>query len=339
MKRLLELQKKLVPELLDVIVKRHRILRYIELMQPIGRRSLAAYVELSERVLRGEVTFLKEQGLIDISPSGMTMTKEGEAVFEQLADVVKELLGLKELERQLTKVLGVKEVYVVNGDSDSDETVKREMGRACVSILKERMRANDVIAVMGGTTLAAVAEMMTPDQTTRKVTFVPARGGLGETVENQANTISAKLAQRANAQYRLLHVPDLLSEDAYASLVLEPAVQDILKLIQSARIVIHGIGDALTMARRRRADKSLIEKLIEAEAVGEAFGYYFNRNGEPVFKQRTIGLQLDELEDEQCIISVAGGRSKANAIAAYMNYRPSDVLITDEGAARTLLRV
>ncbi len=337
MEHLLSLQKKLLPDLLEVMVKRHRVLHFIKLMQPIGRRSLAMSLQLSERVLRGEVTFLKELGLIHITSAGMSVTEEGERVFEQLAEVVKELQGIRELERRLVEKLRVKEVHVVAGDSDVDDWVKREMGRACVAILKERIQEQDVVAVMGGTTLAAVAEMMTPDKKTSGVVFVPARGGLGEQVENQANTISAKLANQANAEYRLLHVPDQLSEEAYSSLVLEPAVKDILKLIQSASTVIHGIGDATTMAQRRNALDSFIHKLEREEAVAEAFGYYFNRSGEPIYKQRTIGLQLDELDDHKRVISVAGGHSKASAIASYMNYRPSDVLITDEGAARALL--
>ncbi|MBU8909509.1 sugar-binding domain-containing protein, partial [Desertibacillus haloalkaliphilus] len=111
---------------------------------------------------------------------------------------------------------------------------------------------------------------------TREVVFVPARGGLGEQVENQVNTISAELASRAGAQYRLLHVPDQISEEAYSSLVLEPSVKDILRLIKSACTVIHGIGDARTMALRRDSVNSFIDKLNREEAVAEAFGYYFN---------------------------------------------------------------
>ncbi|KHF30039.1 Central glycolytic genes regulator [Anoxybacillus sp. BCO1] len=48
----------------------------------------------------------------------------------------------------------------------------------------------------GGTTLAAVAEMMTPDAKYRDVLFVPARGGLGEDVTNQANTICARMLKK-----------------------------------------------------------------------------------------------------------------------------------------------
>ncbi|WP_088104154.1 sugar-binding transcriptional regulator [Halalkalibacter urbisdiaboli] len=339
MRVLLDIQQKLLPDLLDVMVKRYRILQNIRVMQPIGRRSLSSNIQLSERVLRSEVNFLKEQGLVHFASAGMSITADGEALFLQLEDMMKELLGLRSLETELEQKLGVKKVLVVSGNSDVDSWVKREMGRACVAELKEHLLPNDVIAVTGGTTIAAVADMMTPEHRTRNLMFVPARGGLGERVENQSNTISAQFASRAGAQYRMLHVPDQLSEDAYSSLLLEPSLKDILKLVKSARIVIHGIGEAKTMASRRGSSQEFIDKLEREHAVAEALGYYFNRNGKVIHKQRTIGLQLDDLENEKMVISVAGGHSKSEAIFAYMNCRPSDVLITDEAAAKSLLHL
>ncbi len=306
-------------------------------MQPIGRRSLSSSLNISERVLRSEVTFLKEQGLVHIASAGMYVTDEGETLFEELELVMKELLGLQELEAKLEQQLGVKEVLIVPGNSDEFSWVKKELGRACIAKMKEALKPRDVVAVMGGTTLAAVAEMMMPDSRMANVTFVPARGGLGEKVENQANTISATMAGKAGAQYKLLHVPDQLSEEAYASLIAEPGVRTILESIKSACMVIHGIGEASTMALRRGSDRDFLEKIERENAVAEAFGYYFDKTGHVIHKQRTIGLQLDELGEEKLVISVAGGASKAEAISAYMKYRPSDVLITDEGAAKRLL--
>lgn len=336
MRTLLDLQKQLVPELMDTMAKRYRLLQYIRLMQPIGRRTLATNLQTSERIVRGEVTLLKEQGLIDLTTAGMTMTAVGETVFLELEGMMSELLGLRSLEERLKQKLGVSQVIVVAGDSDQEEWVKQELGRACVKELKRIVRAKDVLAVMGGTTLAAVASMATQDETLANTTFVPARGGLGEKVEIQANTISAEFARRTGAAYRLLHVPDQLSEEAYHSLVLEPSVKDILHLIKSTSIVMHGIGDAKSMAARRDSAQPFIETLKREEAVAEAFGYYFNSSGEIIHKQRTIGLQLNDLEGKY-VISIAGGHTKANAILAYMKNRPSDVLVTDEAAAKQLL--
>lgn len=78
---------------------------------------------------------------------------------------------------------------------------------------------------------------------------------------------------------------------------------------------------------------------MKEKAVGEAFGYYFNELGDIVHKVSTIGIQLSDLARIPDIIAVAGGASKAKAIRAYMKQAPaSTILITDEGAARKLLK-
>jgi central glycolytic genes regulator len=337
MQSLIEAQKKLLPDLLEVMQKRYRILHYISLMQPVGRRVLSNSLGISERVLRSEVQFLKEQNLLIISSVGMSLTQEGTELLHTLEDVMREVLGLKDLEAKLKQKLHIEEVIVVAGNSDLSPWVKKEMGRACVTCMKERLTNGDIVAVTGGTTLAAVAEMMTPDTKLNNILFVPARGGLGEDVKNQANTICARMAEKALGNYRLLHVPDHLSREAYESLIEEPTVKEVLELIKSCCMVVHGIGDAVTMAERRKTSKEDMEKIKARHAVAEAFGYYFNEAGEVVHKVKTVGIQLEDLPRVEHVIAVAGGSSKAKAIQAYMKRAPHSILITDEGAARALL--
>lgn len=338
MKSLIEVQKKLLPDLLQVMQKRYQILQYIRLMQPIGRRSLSTSLGLSERILRTEVQFLKDQDLIDIHTSGMSLTKEGSSLLIILEEMMKDVLGLSHLENKLKERFNLDKVIVVSGDSDQSPWVKKEMGRACVSCIKERLDGKNIVAVTGGTTTAAVAEMMTPDSKNREILFVPARGGLGENVENQANTICAKMAERASGNYRLLHVPDQLSKDAYQSIIEEPSIKELLSIMKSSSMVVHGIGDAKTMAERRRTPEADFLKIKKGNAVGEAFGYYFDQEGEIVHKVQTVGIQLSDIGEVPNVIAVAGGASKAKAIRAYMKQALDSVLITDEGAANELIR-
>ncbi|MBU9712121.1 sugar-binding transcriptional regulator [Evansella tamaricis] len=338
MRMLLDIQKKLVPDLLEELERRFGILRFLRLMQPIGRRSLANSLEMSERVLRSEVTFLKEQGLIEVAAAGMTLTENGHNLLTQLEEVMKEVADIRNMEQALKEKLGLEEVYIVPGDSDDYSWVKKEMGRACVTIMKKKLfPKGNTIAVTGGTSIAAVAEMMVPDTDLKEALFLPARGGLGEQVENQANTICATMARKAMGSYRLLHVPDQLSKEAYESLVEEESIRDILASIRSANIVIHGIGNAETMAKRRNSTSELLEKLQQENAVAEAFGYYFDETGDIIHKVLTIGLQLENLKGIPNIIAVSGGSSKAKAIEAYMKQRSSQILVTDEGAAKGIL--
>ena len=74
--------------------------------------------------------------------------------------------------------------------------------------------------------------------------FRTTRGGLGENVIYQANTISASMAQQTGGYYTTLYVPDNVSESTYNTLLMEPSVVHTLDKIKQANITIHGIGDA-----------------------------------------------------------------------------------------------
>jgi central glycolytic genes regulator len=147
------------------------------------------------------------------------------------------------------------------------------------------------------------------------------------------------MSRNTHSKHRVFYVPDQVSTDIYGSLIKEPAIHEVLKLIKSASMVLHGIGDAITMAERRKTNPKILGMLESSQAVGEAFGYYFNEQGEIVHKVLTIGLQLEDLANIPNVIAVAGGSSKAKAIKAYLKKAPaSTVLITDEGAAKKLLK-
>ncbi|MCM3585125.1 sugar-binding transcriptional regulator [Mesobacillus maritimus] len=339
MQSLLDIQKRILPDLVDIMHKRYSILKYIFTMQPVGRRNLAGSLGFTERVLRSEVEFLKEQNLIQMSTQGMSLTKEGKDILESLDNIMHEVSGISSLQKELRAKLGVSQVYIVPGDSDQSPWVKRELGKACATCMKNRLKADNIIAVTGGTTMAAVAEMLPSELGEKNLLFVPARGGIGQDANSQANTVSAIMAARTNSHHRMFYVPDQVSNEIYESFIREPLISEMLNLIKSANIVLHGIGDAITMAKRRNTSPEVMKQITEGKAVGEAFGYYFNEAGEIVYKVQTIGLQLDDLRTAEHVIAVAGGASKAKAIKAYMRQAPpSTILITDEGAAKSLVK-
>lgn len=339
MKTILSIQKRLLPDLIEVMQKRYQILHYIKFLQPVGRRTLALNLNLTERVVRSEVEFLKEQQLVDIHSSGMRLTSVGLHTLEQLEGIMREISGVDYLEMELKKKLQLEDIIIVPGNSDTSPWVKAELGKTGAKCIKKFLTGENIIAVTGGTTMASVAEMLTPIPASNNLLFVPARGGLGEDVQNQANTIVAKMADKMNSQYRLLFVPDQVSDESYTTLTKEPSIKEVLSLITTSDIVVHGIGEAFTMAKRRNTSDAHMKKIENGHAVGEAFGYYFNEDGEIVHKVQTIGFQLEHLETEKHFIAIAGGLSKAKAIQAYMKLAPrKTTLIIDEAAATQLLK-
>ncbi|MFC7439918.1 sugar-binding transcriptional regulator [Laceyella putida] len=338
MEKILNLQKQLLPDLLQTMQKRYDILRHIQLMQPVGRRSLTTELKTTERVLRAEVDFLRAQGLLSVDSAGMKLTESGNELLAEMEPLMKELFGLYRLEAELKAFLGVNHVIIVPGDADVSDWVKVEMGRAGARYLKQLAVPDQIVAVSGGSTMLAVAEMMMPTPAFKQTTFVPTRGGVGEAVELEANYIASLMAKRTGGKYRMLHIPDQLSDEAYQTLQKEPHIQEVLDSLKLARMVVHGIGDAKTMAIRRKSSPQVIDELEKGKAVGESFGYYFNRDGKIVHRVRTLGLDLDGLELVEKKVAVAGGASKAEAIVAVCSLVSQDTLITDEGAARAILK-
>lgn len=335
MRNLLEIQEQLLPDLMDTLKRRYKVLYQIKLSGMVGRRTLASSLSMTERVLRAETDFLKAQGLIEIETLGMRISGAGELLLEQLEPVMKELFGLANLEEKIRQAYRLRKVVIVPGDSESSSDVKRELGRAGAKTLLSVVERGDIVAVTGGSTLAEVAEQMTP-LTTGTLTdtwFVPARGGLGESVEIQANTIASKMAKKAGADYRLLHVPDLLSDDAYQSLVQDHHIQEIVDLIRQSRVIVHGIGDAMEMAHRRKLDQQSIENLQNDGAIAESFGYYFSEEGTVVHRMLTLGLRLEDIMQTETIIGIAGGASKARAIHSVLKFGQENILVIDEAAA------
>lgn len=337
MRKMVEIQQKLIPDLLHVMRKRYDILRQIQLSGKTGRRALAASVDLTERSLRTELDTLRSQGLLEIDPSGMTLSDEGRRLLEEMEPFVREWFGLTRLEEALRDAFSLRKVIVVPGDADESDAVKQEMGRAAAKVLASVLKPGDIVAVMGGTTMARVAAHMQSAVPLKDNWFVPARGGLGESVDVQASTIASEMAKRTGARYRMLHVPDHLGEEAYQSIMLEPEVREVVGMIRSARIVVHGIGDAMTMARRRKLNARTMEELRREGALAEAFGYFFDRSGRVVHRMATVGLRLEDIEAAETVIGVAGGRSKGEAIAAVLRYGHTDILVTDEAAATEVL--
>ena len=340
MDSIINLQKKIVPELTDLLVQRYQILRQVSHEYPIGRRALAARLGLSERVLRAQVDFLKGCGFLHFSSSGMSVTDEGAAILKDLADYVRKLQDISFLESTLGNALGIGRVVIIPGDSDQEEVVKREIGRTAARILSKLLSdgLGHIVAVSGGTTMAAMAANITGSQP--DTVIVPARGGLGDNVELQANTIATVLAQRLGASYRQLYVPDSVSEDILNSILREDiGVRSVVDFIKHADILVHGVGRASVMARHRRLPPEIIDKLIAGGAEGEAFGQYCALDGKQVYMTNNAGLMLQDLENIGTIIGIAGGKSKAAAILSVLRASRQDILITDEAAAHEMLRM
>ena len=333
-----EIVQQLVPEFSSIFLQRYRILQLICISGPVGRRTIQDTLNLTERTVRNELTLLTNQGLIEVSQKGVLCTEKGYKTTHALKALFHDFSGLTHKEKQLAKKLGIQKVVIVPGDMDSDQGIKQLIGQEAVEQLVNYTKKGDKIAITGGSTVASLLSFLSPLKPLDQVTFVAARGSFGSEMHYQANTLASQFAAKTGAHFRTLFLPENLSETAYAAIVQEPMVKEVIEMYEQMDIVIHGIGTAKEMATRRATSDDVVKLLDEKKAIGEAFGYYFDENGEMIYRINTIGLQFEQMKKSKQIITVAGGSLKAKAIQAYFkNTIPTATLITDEGAANNIL--
>lgn len=339
LKDLLLLEQRIVPELIELLEKRYTILRTIYFNEPVGRRAMAVQLSTGERIIRSEVNFLKNQGLVDIDSTGMKVTEEGEVIIDTLKDFIHELKGLSSIEDQIKSKLELERVIIIPGNLDEEPSILKEMGRVGAQYLRGLIRDDQIIAVTGGSSVAQLVNNLPRISGLTNVLVVPARGGMGRVVETQANTVTANLANKLNAFYRLLHVPDVMRSETFETMLDEPGIREIIGCIEKANLLIFGIGRSDEMARRRGLSESDMARLNNEGAVAEAFGYYFDRAGKIVERTSTIGVRYEDVKRIERVVAIAGGKCKAEAIIATKTYNRNSTLITDEGAAREIIRL
>lgn len=339
MSDLLKLGQILIPEAMSLLEKRYKILSNIALLEPIGRRALSTKVGLSERVVRAEIEFLKNHNLIDVLPAGMQITENGGEVVKNLKNLMDEVTGLSKKEDKLREILNCKKVIITKGDINKDELVKKQLGIEASNYLNSIMEDNSIIALTGGSTVKAVVDGFKSSKIKENLKIVPARGGIGRNVNLQSNTLVSRLAQKLNAKFKLLHAPDNITNETVEALMKEEEILSTVKLIRKSNIVIVGIGRADEMARRRNLSLKEVKKITENEAVGEAFGSYFNKDRKVISKRIALGMDIEDCSNKRQVIAVSGGSDKAEAILSIDFGSSSWVLITDEGAADRIIEI
>lgn len=335
----IEAHRKLMPEMIEILQERFRILQYIKVSGPIGRRLLGEVASLSERETRTMIDFLRTQQLIKVARNGVTISEEGLDVLTALEPTMIQWSGLTSLETSLQTYLKIQEVKIVEGNCDENPATKKLLGLETAKAFSTHIQHKKTVAVTGGSTIATIPHHIEKTTAMQGLLFIAARGGVGEDIGLQANVIAASFAEACGGKYETFYYPESLSEETHRAFQNEPSVQKMIQLYDEVDCVIHGIGEAIEMAKLRDSNEKVIEKLKATDAKGEAFGYYFNEKGQAVHRIRTIGIQIEQLARVPLLYAVAGGKKKAEAMLAYLSTAPAQtVLITDVAAAEEMLK-
>jgi DNA-binding transcriptional regulator LsrR (DeoR family) len=248
----------------------------------------------------------------------------------------------QELSTQLMVDYGLADALVVADLDGGADAIAGELAAVAALAVAELVSPSDVIGISWGRTLDLIVERLPEFRARRVVQLI---GGLA-TLESAAGGIELVRSFAAKAQtegYPLL-APLVVRDPAAAeSLRSDPIVAETLALIGDVSVVVAGIGAWGEPPRSRMTECFTADELDELRCEGvcaDLCGLLFTEAGEvpPHPVGGRIGISLEQLRAARTVVAVAGGTEKQAAIAAVLRAGVVDVLITDAGSARALLR-
>lgn len=330
--------KSFIPEFVDKLVFRYKILDYISINYPIGRRNISNYFNISERYIRNEMDTLLELGFIETIKSGAIITDLGINMLDNLRELINKLNQNEQIEKELEKKLKIKKVIICQS---YDDVVlgKKSLAKTASEYFLKKIFDNAVIAISGGTTLRTFVDNLDVKKSFKNLSVIPARGSIGNGLEYQSNVVANDLSKKLNASFFGSFLPDYIDEITFDKLKSLKEVSTLLSYLDRIDIFVFGIGRADIMANRRSLSIEEINMLNEKQAVSEAFGNYFDINGNIVYSSNTIGLDIKKYLKINEVIAVAGFDDKEKAIISICRIRKDMTLITDENTAKKILSI
>ncbi|PAV30888.1 transcriptional regulator [Virgibacillus profundi] len=255
-----------------------------------------------------------------------------------------ETLHTVELEQQLEKKYGLKEVIVVSTAGYTQEMAKRQLGKTGASYITRNSAKIKSLGISWGSTLLSLIEEY-PYERREDIHIVPIIGGMGSNyVKLHSNQLAFQLAQKMNASCSYLYAPAIVeSDDLKERLVNTKDVAHVLEEGRNVDMAVVGVGNPFkdsTLEKMGYLEESDLSSLRKVGAVGNIGSSFFNAVGEEIdhpLNDHFIGLNVEEIKEIPEVIGIVEGSHKLESIEAVLKGEYLNVLITDDRTAQALV--
>jgi deoxyribonucleoside regulator len=252
----------------------------------------------------------------------------------------------QELEDRLTESFSLHRAHVLETNELADQVVLARLGMLGARVLRANLRPGDSLGVGWGSGVHATVSAVEPDPSVR-ARVIQLVGGLGSgNSEIDSGELARRLAEKLGGEYLALRAPLIVSPDVAAVLLHEPSVRDVLALAAGARVALVGVGTVdpqhSGLLRAGLMTEAQLRELAAKQIVGDICCHHIDIGGQVAdaeLNQRVVGIQAEALRAIPLVIAVAGGLGKAPAILGALRGNFVKILVTDEHAAREVLRL
>ncbi|KOP71944.1 hypothetical protein AMS60_21935 [Bacillus sp. FJAT-21945] len=248
------------------------------------------------------------------------------------------------LENKLMQQYNLRDVIVVDTTDADDALADMLMGKAAAAFFENAIKEKDVVGVMAGKSITALAREVSDPQKSN-IHFVPLVGGWGsEGTEWHSNINSSLLAKNTKNSYSVLHAPAVVrSEEAKKTLLQEPEIAKLIAFYSRVNVALVGIGQISKEATHVKSTNMTDEELLALEKDGVVASIattFIDAEGKQVntsFSERMIGISGLDLKEVPLVLGVARGEVKAKGIEAALKGGWLDVLVTDMETAKIII--
>lgn len=304
---------------------RLRLVARLYYLDGLGQSEVARFAKVSQAKVSRLLSLARERGIVRITVADYDPRR-------------------RELEDQLRVRLGLSLAVVIKA-SDGLEAgdLRRAIGHFAAPLVDELIAAKDVVALAGGRTIHELVHHL-PAARAKSLTIVQAMGSVDSSVNAfDAQEVGRVMAQRLGGTFLALNTPAFLPEKRTRDALLKlPQVGNVHEQLGRAKVAIVGLGtlENSVFVERGVLQADALAELRDTGAVGELCGRFIDADGnecDSPWRDRVVGVQVEQLRKIPQVIGVVSGSDRAAAIIAAIRGGLLKSLIIDEGAASALL--
>lgn len=271
----------------------------------------------------------------------LQQAKEKGIVQVRILDSFEDADKLSEL---LKSTFNLKHCIVVSVPIYKQDVIKRELGKVAANYIGEIVNDGDIIGTTWGTTLHQVSQNVQP-KNVKGVTVVQLNGGVSYSETNTyASEILNDFSSAFNTVPYFLPLPAIVDHPVVANAIMSDRhIRSVLDLGAQSNIAVYTVGeinDQSTLFNAGYYTTEDLDRLKNQRAVGDICSRIFDDEGRicsQELDERTIGIKLPELRKKEYSILVVGGINKVDGVYGALKGEFSNVFITDQHTARSLL--
>ena len=293
----------------------------------MSQAEIATFVRVSQPKISRMLALAQQRGIVRISVPEYESRNPG-------------------LEKALAKAFSIDAVVIHSIGGVEVIPLRHIMGYFAAPVARRWLRPHSLVILSGGRAVQALVEQMQPVQPVPDLRIAPGMGHVDSKPGSyDASELCRELARRWQGSMLSLNGPLVFPDEAsYEEVVRLPQIQEVLRAVAKADVLIFGVGAMHNslLFERDLFTRSELGRLSDAGAVGEVLGRFYNAKGlecQTPLRRRTLSIELSKLRGIERRIAVVVGADRTAAVLGAIRGKLLNTLVTEESCAEALLKL